>query len=379
MNIIYLNRYFLLTEGKIMIYFLDKAIIFIFAAIICLKYSLNDYSVAIFCILIIISGLYYILDKPIGKVMITLGFIVLSFWIQEFAFFIPLILYDIIFTRIQLMILLLIPTIILSISFDGEVTIFFLMLLVFAIFSKYKEGLLEGLRHKYISYRDTTTEYNNLLSEKNKQLISNQNYELRVATLNERNRISKELHDSVGHLLSRSLIQVGALGIMAKEDAVINGLNELKESLSLGMDSVRETIHNIRDEAFDLQVNIQKVLKGYDFIPLHFEYNLQSEPTVEVKYCLISIIKEGLANIVKHSNATNVSITLLEHTSLYQLIIYDNGVIQNRDYIETCIKLENNRLGMGLSGMVDRVNELNGIINFSMDKGFRIFISIPRD
>lgn len=64
------------------------------------------------------------------------------------------------------------------------------------------------------------------------ELLLNQDAQINLATLNEQNRISKEIHDNIGHLLSRSIIQIGALLIVAKDDVIIKGLTSLKESLS---------------------------------------------------------------------------------------------------------------------------------------------------
>lgn len=46
---------------------------------------------------------------------------------------------------------------------------------------------------------------------------------MRLATLNERNRIAREIHDNVGHLLSRSLLQVGALQVVNRDETVRQG------------------------------------------------------------------------------------------------------------------------------------------------------------
>ena len=48
--------------------------------------------------------------------------------------------------------------------------------------------------------RDDSTEKNLLLEEKNHMLVEKQNYEIYTATLKERNRIAREIHDNVGHL-----------------------------------------------------------------------------------------------------------------------------------------------------------------------------------
>ena len=75
-----------------------------------------------------------------------------------------------------------------------------------------------------------------------------------------------------------------------------------------------------------------------------------------------------MSNIIKHSNATNVSIVLREHPALFQLIIKDNGT-------QSIYKSDN---GIGLKNISDRVFAFNGNVNISSDKGFRIFISIPK-
>lgn len=50
--------------------------------------------------------------------------------------------------------------------------------------------------------RDTTKEIAMQLKQQNRDLMEKQDYEINIATLNERNRIAREIHDNVGHLLS---------------------------------------------------------------------------------------------------------------------------------------------------------------------------------
>lgn len=48
----------------------------------------------------------------------------------------------------------------------------------------------------------------------------NQDYEIYLATLKERNRIAREIHDNVGHMLTRSILQLGALSVINKDETV---------------------------------------------------------------------------------------------------------------------------------------------------------------
>ena len=82
---------------------------------------------------------------------------------------------------------------------------------------KLKEEAYEELEQEYRKTRDDSKERNLLLQEKNRSLIEKQDYEIYTATLQERNRIAREIHDNVGHLLSRSILIVGAMKIVNED------------------------------------------------------------------------------------------------------------------------------------------------------------------
>ena len=88
-----------------------------------------------------------------------------------------------------------------------------------------------------------------------------------------------------------------------------------------------------------------------------------------IKYAFFSITKAALSNIIKHSNATAVSILMREHPALWQLVIQDNGTLQSPSATE----------GIGLENMKERIRKLNGTITFSCENGFSIFIAIPKN
>ena len=62
---------------------------------------------------------------------------------------------------------------------------------------------------------------------------------------------------------------------------------------------------------------------------MNLTYDMSRQIPREVKYSLISITKEGLSNVMRHSNADSVDILLREHPALYQLCIEDNGTPEN--------------------------------------------------
>ena len=71
-----------------------------------------------------------------------------------------------------------------------------------------------------------------LLAEKNRALIEKQNYEIYAATLRERNRIAREIHDNVGHVLSRTILLTGAAKALNKDQNLEPILDGLDDSLN---------------------------------------------------------------------------------------------------------------------------------------------------
>lgn len=206
------------------------------------------------------------------------------------------------------------------------------------------------------------------LKERNKDLTEKQEYEIRLATLRERNRIAREIHDNVGHMLSRSILQTAALTMIAKESAVKEQLGILSVTLNQAMDSIRESVHDLHDDSVNLESTVAKMLDGYEMYEIHYEYEIHSEMPRETKFCFLTVIKEALSNVVKHSNATAIRVVIQEFQDYYQLLFQDNG---------NCYEERTGDRGMGLENMKERVESLDGTMNLRTDQGFRIFISIP--
>ena len=222
--------------------------------------------------------------------------------------------------------------------------------------------------------RDDSTEKNLLLEEKNRMLVEKQDYEIYAATLKERNRIAREIHDNVGHLLSRSILITGAAKAINASDALSPVLNDLDHSLNQAMTSIRTSVHDLHDESLNLKEAAESLTSDFTFCPVTLNYDMGFEVPREIKYCFISIVKEALSNVARHSNATLVQITMREHPALYQLCIEDNGTLTESN-LETLLP---NR-GIGLSNMNDRLKVLNGNLQITIQKGVRLFITIPKE
>ena len=222
----------------------------------------------------------------------------------------------------------------------------------------------------FYALADDAKEKTAFLESKNRELSEKQDYEVRLATLAERNRIAREIHDNVGHLLTRSILQLGALRVTYDGDGEITGdLDLLKNTLSEAMDSVRSSVHDLHDESVNLKMQLETIIDGFKFCPVKLRYNAGELP-VKLRTCFAAVAREALSNIARHSDAAEAVVTVTEHPAFCQMIISDNG---------TAGAGKPAAKGIGLQNMSDRVSSLGGVFRAEYNRGFRIFISVPKD
>ena len=229
---------------------------------------------------------------------------------------------------------------------------------------------LTGQVERLTDLRDTVTERNMILTDRNLKMAQMQDYEIHLATMKERNRIAREIHDNVGHMLTRALLQAGALNVINQDDRLREPLLGLKDTLGTAMTSMRESVHTLHDDSIDLKKVIEDSIRtlGARFT-VRLDYDISKNAPGSIKQCMAGVIKEGLSNAVKHSSGDRIAIIVREHPAFYQLVIEDNGCC--KEIAET---------GIGLENMTDRVKSIGGQISFTpSDKGFRIFVSVPRE
>lgn len=198
-------------------------------------------------------------------------------------------------------------------------------------------------------------------------LAEKQNYELHLAVLGERNRIAREIHDNVGHILSRSIIQIGAMQVTVSDEGEREQLKILEKSLSSGMDSIRKSVHDLYEDSVDLAAELNKLVGDFTFCKAKLSISCRSFPETSLCYAIAAIVKEALSNVMKHSDADSVMISLYEHPSFYQLTIKDNGNAGKPK-----------RGGIGIEGMRQRVLSFDGRFYINNENGFRIFASFPK-
>lgn len=248
----------------------------------------------------------------------------------------------------------------------GSAELFLMFLLTFYL--AWKTRRYEEKERRFCLLENEHLELKAREEIRQREMTRHQDNEIYMAMLAERNRIAREIHDNVGHMLSRSILQVGALRAVNQQEKLKPSLEALKATLDTAMNSIRESVHDLRDEAFDLEAAVRKIGSSYPGLTVDLEYDMSMQAPRSLKYCFAAIIQEALTNTVKHSDATGSRVIIQEHPALYQLMIRDNGTVQ--------YKGDGN--GMGLDNMKERADAFGGTLRITSERGFCIFLSVPK-
>lgn len=222
--------------------------------------------------------------------------------------------------------------------------------------------------------RDDSIELEEILKNKNKALLMEQDQQVHLATLAERNRIAREIHDNVGHLLSRAILLLGAISTVNKDEAIAPQLKMLSDTLDESMEKMRSSVHDLHDDSIDLEKNINEILNELKGFTVNTELDLEEAFPTNVKLSIIGILKEAVTNIIKHSNGNSVSVILHRNYSFCTLSITDNGTLTTEQ--KEGISSENFD-GIGLTNIKNRANSLGGEAYFYLNDGFTVFARLP--
>lgn len=295
-------------------------------------------------------------------------YLIIAFKIHAIYMFMSIVSYDISRYRLRIPFVMLAPLTIIA-CIQNPVSSFLpqMCLLAFSLILSIYSCRIDNLRARLLSMRDDTAEHDLLVAQNIRQLLENQDNMILTATLSERNRIAREIHDNVGHMLTRSILQTGAIKVINHDEHLTKPLEQLQSTLDTAMDSMRKSVHDLHDESVNLRLALEDITKNVQGIEISMNYDMSDNIPKDIKYSFINIVKEAINNTLKHSNGDRMNIRLREHPAFYQLSITDNG---------SDIKIAGQ--GMGLSGIQERVNMLGGTIKLSTDKGFSLLITVMK-
>jgi len=204
----------------------------------------------------------------------------------------------------------------------------------------------------------------------NKEYIRQADYMIK---LEERNRMSQEIHDKIGHSMTGALIQMEASKRLFTSDP--NKAAELLQNAihisKDGIESIRLVLKNVKPPTEQLGMNRIRLFVD-EFSAKHM---IRTSLTHEGNVDIITPIqwkviqentKEALTNAMKYSNATFISIHIEVLRSLIKVEVSDNGKGEQK-----VIK------GLGLIGMEERAASVSGTIIVDGSRGFSVTTLIP--
>lgn len=363
---------------------IDKGILLLLCSVFLFQADAVSPPVIAFLITFVAAALGIYLQNKHFKIALLILLTVIGLILPELLLFLPVLAYDCFQEKISAGAMLLIPVLRYAGMEVGIANSFlWLALCALSLLMALRTARLLTLEQQMIRLRDTSTELNLVLEEKNKDLMEKQDYEIYLATLRERNRIAREIHDHVGHMLSRSILQVGALATIHKEEPLQEQLTQINETLNLAMTNIRESVHDLHDDSIDLKQAITEAVNPLmENHKVTVDYDMSPAIPKNIKYCLISTVKEVVSNILKHSDCDRVSFIFREHPGFYQLSAEDNGTriaFSAAQLAERADSRMSEGRGIGLMNMQNRVKALGGTFHLHTDHGFQIFLSIPKN
>ena len=222
--------------------------------------------------------------------------------------------------------------------------------------------------------KDDSRELENVLENKNRRLLMEQDQQVHLATLAERNRIAREIHDNVGHLLSRAILLLGAITTVNMDEKLEPQLKMLADTLDESMAKMRSSVHDLHDDSIDLKKNFEEIIGELKNFTVNTDLDLDEAIPTNIKLTLIGILKEAVTNILKHSNGDAVKIIMQQNYSFCTLSITDNGTVSE----ETKRKLQTEDYdGIGLNNISNRARSIGGDAYFYTDEGFTVYARLP--
>jgi signal transduction histidine kinase len=206
-------------------------------------------------------------------------------------------------------------------------------------------------------------------------------YALRIedqATLQERNRIARDIHDSLGHSLTALNIQLEtALKLwQSNPDKAKEFLTRSKHLGSQALQEVRQSVATLRSDPIqgrslpDLIIALADDFQRATGITPLCNLQVKCPLPAEVHMAIYRIVQESLTNICKYASATAIHIQLQETNDELLLSVQDNGQGFN---------VEANTTGFGLQGMRERTLALGGqlVVDSQPGNGCRITARFP--
>ena len=227
----------------------------------------------------------------------------------------------------------------------------------------------------HMSEKERILALNNELKEANSKLEEYAEESARMAETRERNRLAREIHDTLGHSLTGIITGIEAC-IMLMDiapDATKEQLRAIAEVARTGIIDVRQSVKALHPDALetmDLENALRKLIDsttrstGVE-ITSRFDGDLNNfnQDEEDVAY---RVVQESITNAIRHGKATRIHVEIKRAGSNLHILVKDNG-----------IGCEDIKPGFGLHHMKERVEMLGGDLDYISGDGFEVLARIP--
>ncbi len=202
-----------------------------------------------------------------------------------------------------------------------------------------------------------------------------QKYQKRLAVEQLRAKISADLHDDVGSLLTGLSMQSEILALKAPDD-IKPKLQRISELSRESMLKMRDAVWAMDSRKDNWQSLIDRIneFASETFGAKEIQYTLEEKNLTNqeslsgpIRQHLYLVAKEAVANIIKHSDASSAVIQLEKSRTTIAMNIKDNGTVIQKQAAA----------GLGLSNMKDRIKQLEGDLSIDATQGYQISIRVP--
>ena len=215
------------------------------------------------------------------------------------------------------------------------------------------------------------------LGEANRLLLENAAQVEELAVTRERNRLAREIHDSLGHYLTVVNVQIGAAQAIFGQDnkRALDHLSKAQTLTQEGLAEVRRSVAALRaspTESRPLPEALAKLAAQWKGTGMFVDFSVSGSPrplSPQADLTLYRSAQEALTNVSKHAQASKVKVTLTYREPKTVLLrVEDDGVGSN-----------GSESGFGLLGVRERAQQLGGQVQISTarSKGFTLEVELP--
>ena len=244
--------------------------------------------------------------------------------------------------------------------------------IIFYITVQYVKYLRDKLNETEMLY-DSNRRYSYELEDAKKRI---EEYSRKVESMSqaeERNRISTEIHDTVGHKLTGVLMQLEATIRLFESNSNkdLKILYSVRDNLRNCVEILRQTVKSMKPKEYSSRIlSMRKMIEEFSKdTGIEISFVVAGTPVKLFPGSELTLYKntqEAITNAVRHGNASKITVELLYESKKVVLSVSDNG--------RGC---DNVIKGMGLTGMEERVELLGGSIRIDNCDGFKVVTIIP--